>query len=143
MAVDFVSALRAAWDADAGPAAAGIVPLHFGIDPGSNYPYAVMISLGSKITNRNFGSCQIHEDHYRLNVLAASADGAVAAGAAARAFLESLRPGVPAFDDGRLVDAHQTGGDLLKLPRAGRDGTTFVWLSSLTWMVRIARDRSS
>lgn len=144
MAQDFLSALRAAWAADATLAAAGIVPLGYGVDTGRDYPYAVATSLGTKITSRNFGPGQIHEEHYRINIFADDPDEAATLGVAARTFLDSLAAAPPTFNGGRLVDCHQTGEDLVltSLRKPGPGAQPYIWLKSLTWTAKIARDRS-
>jgi hypothetical protein len=141
MAADFVSALKEAWEADATLTAAGIGDFHYGVDPGGEHPYVVVTSLGTKITHRNFGKGQLHEYHYRVNVFSGDPDGAAALGAVARTFLESVQATPLTFDDGRQVDFHQTGEDLVVLRKPGSGAQPFVWVKSSTWTAKIARDR--
>lgn len=144
MASDFLSALRAAWAADGTLAAAGIGTLGYGVDTGHEVPYAVATSLGTKITNRNFGRGQVHEEHYRINIFADDPDEAATLGVAARAFLESIQAAPPTFTEGKLVDSHQTGEDLVltNLRKPGAAARPFIWLKSITWLFKIARDRA-
>jgi hypothetical protein len=145
MATDFVSALIDAAAADGTLAGAGLETWQHGVDTGDSYPYLVITSIGTKISKRNFGSGQIHEQHLRINVFGGNPDDTAALGALVRAFLESLQAAPLVFDEGRQVDFHQTGEDLVITNRRkpGVEGVTFVWLRSLTWVAKIARDRAS
>jgi hypothetical protein len=142
MAADFLSALREAWEADATLAAAGIGAFHFGVDPGGDYPYVVAIDLGTKVTLRNFGKGQIHEQHLRINVFADDEAESATLGALARTFLESVKTNPLTFDEGRQVDFHQTGENQIKLRKPGAGARPFIWVRSLNWTAKIARDRA-
>jgi hypothetical protein len=144
MATDFLDALVDAWAADGTLSAAGIGTLHEDVDVDSDYPYAVVRSLGERKPLRTFGKGQVHEQHIRINIFSYDKDEAAALGALARAFLESIQANPLTSDEGRQTDSHQTGGDLIlsNRRRAGVDGVPFVWLRSWTWAVKIARDRS-
>lgn len=143
MAQNFLSALIEAAASDATLAAAGLGTWHFGVDPGPDYPYVVIASIGTKISHRNFGLGQLHEDHYRINVFADDSTEADTLGGAASTFLESLQAAPLEFDGGRQVDFHQTGEDLVPANRRrpGTGATPFVWLRSLTWVLKYSRDR--
>jgi hypothetical protein len=144
MAGDLIQALIDAAAADATLAAAGLETWQHGVDTGDSYPYLVVTSIGIKIANRNFGPGQIHEQHLRVNIFAISDAEAATLGALARAFLESLQAAPLVFDEGRQVDFHQTGEDLIitNRRRPGTEGVSFVWLCSSTWVAKIVRDRA-
>jgi hypothetical protein len=142
MATDLLGALAEAWAADG--TLAGIGSLHLGVDPESGYPFAVVSNLGTRIKHRNFGHSQVHEMHVRVNVTSDNEDEAATLGKLARAFLERLQANPLTFDEGRLIDSHQTGEDLVltKPRKAGAGGQPFVWIYSVTWQFSTVRDRA-
>jgi hypothetical protein len=144
MANDLIQALIEAAAADGTLAAVGLGTWQHGVDTGDSYPYLVVTSIGTKIAQRNFGPGQIHEQHLRVNIFAISDVEAATLGALVRAFLESLQAAPLVFDEGRQVDFHQTGEDLIitNRRRPGTEGVSFVWLRSLTWKCSVARDRA-
>jgi hypothetical protein len=141
MATDFLDALVDAWAADATLAAAGIGTLYRDVDPEDGYPYAVTRSLGEKADGRNTGKGFWDIEHYRFTVFATDRDQAKTLGKAATVALDPILNNPLTFDDGYQMAFYRTGGDLVKVRKAGLGGNPFVWMASYTYMAKIGRTR--
>jgi hypothetical protein len=142
LATDFLAALVDFWGSNAALSAAGIGTLYFGTAAGASYPFAVVTSLGSNVSHRNFTKTYIDVDRLKITITSADEDQAVALGKAAMAALDTLVDNPLAFDDGVQVVFQRTGNDLMKLRHSGKDGVPFVWVQSLNYISKVMRTRA-
>jgi hypothetical protein len=137
MAVDFLSAIFARWDADGSLQAAGLTPLYFGSAPGGRYPYSVLQNPAGKVERRTFGGGHVDHETYRLSIWSPDEDAAATLGEAARGVLDAIGPDPPAFDDGTLVEFLRTADVLHATKRQGTGGNPLIFVKVLTYSAKI------